>query len=120
VFKVATANLSAISDAELDIRLQALSVDLAIAGERIEPGPAARKRLRQVFRGVVLTVAGILFAAQTGGLTLLLCVAGVAGMIDVLEEDAAAVKLQFRLSSDLERYNGAYESIAIEKANRAW
>ena len=52
------------------------------------------KRLRKVFRGVVLTVAGILFAAQTGGVTLLLCVAGVADIIDVLEEDAAALRLQ--------------------------
>ena len=120
MFKTATANFSTISDAELDARLQTLTVDLAIAGEKIEPALTARKRLRQVFRGVVLTVAGILFAAPTGGLMLLLCVAGVADIIDVLEEDAAAMKLQNRLRDDLERYSGVYQRIAVEKANRDW
>lgn len=106
------------SDAELDARLQSLSVDLAMAGEKIEPGLVGCKRARQVLRGVVLTVAGILFAAPTGGLSLLLCVAGVSDMIDVLEEDVAAVKRQTTLRSDLERYSGLYERIAVEKARR--
>jgi len=120
VFKTATANFSTISDAELDARLQTLTVDLAIAGEKIEPALAARKRSRQVFRGVVLTVAGILFAAQTGGVTLLLCVAGVADIIDVLEDDAATLRLHVRLRDDLERLTGIYQRIAVEKANRDW
>ena len=109
-----------ISDAALDARLQALAIDLAVADANISPPSAARKRSRKVFRGVVLTVAGILFAAQTGGVTLLLCVAGVADIIDVLEEDAAAVRLQARLRGDLEQYDGVYERIAIEKARREW
>ena len=108
------------SDAALDARLHALAIDLAIADASISPPSTARKRSRKVFRGVVLTVTGILFAAQTGGLTLLLCVPGVADIIDVLEEDAAAVRLQARLRRALEQYNGAYERIAIEKANRDW
>ena len=108
------------SDAELDSRLQALSVDLAIADSKIEASVAARKRARKVTRGVVLTAAGILFAAQSGGLTLLLCVAGAIDMIDVLEEDAAAVKLQAQLRGDLERYDEMYERIAAEKARRDW
>ena len=116
----ATGNLSAISDAALDARLQALAIDLAVADAKISLPSAARKRSRKVFRGVVLTVAGILFAAQTGGLSLLLCVAGGADIIDVLEEDAAAVRLQARLRRDLELYNSAYERIAIEKARRDW
>ena len=116
----ATGNLSVISDAALDARLHALAIDLAIADASISPPSTARKRSRKVFRGVVLTVAGILFAAQTGGLTLLLCVPGVADIIDVLEDDAAAVRLQARLRRALEQYNGAYERIAIEKANRDW
>jgi hypothetical protein len=109
-----------LSDAALDARLQALAVDLAVAHANISPPSAARKRSRKVFRGVVLTVAGILFAAQTGGLTLLLCVAGVVDLIDVLEEDAATMRLQARARRALEQYNGAYERIAIEKANRDW
>jgi len=120
VFKTATANFSTISDAELDARLQALTVDIAIAGEKIEPALVARKRSRQVFRGVVLMIAGLLFSAQTGGVTLILCVAGVADLIDVLEEDAAALRLQARLRDDLERYLGIYQRIAVEKANRDW
>ncbi len=109
-----------ISDAALDARLQVLAIDLAIADANISPPSAARKRSRKVFRGVVLTVAGILFAAQTGGLSLLLCVSGGMDIIDVLEEDAAAVRLQARLRGDLEQYNGAYERIAIERARRDW
>ena len=109
-----------ISDAALDTRLQALSIDLAIADANISPPSTARKRSRKVFRGVVLTVAGLLFAAQTGGLSLLLCVGGGMDIIDVLEEDAAAVRLQARLRGDLEHYNGAYERIAMEKARRDW
>ena len=116
----ATGNLSVISDAALDARLQALAIDLVVADANISPPSAARKRSRKVFRGVVLTVAGILFAGQTGGLTLLLCVPGVADIIDVLEEDVAAVRLQVGLRGDLEQYNGAYERIAIEKARRDW
>ena len=116
----ATGNLSVISDAALDARLQTLAVELAVADANISPPAAARKRSRKVFRGVVLTVAGILFAAQTGGLTLLLCVPGVADIIDVLEEDAAAVRLQVRMRGDLEQYSGVYERIAVEKARRDW
>ena len=118
--QVATGNLSVISDAALDARLQALSIDLAVADANISSPSAARKRSRKVFRGVVLTVAGILFAAQTGGLTLLLSVAGIVDLIDVLEDDAAAMRLQVRLRSDLKQYNGTYERIAIEKARRDW
>ena len=115
-----TGNLSRISDAALDARLQALAVDLALADAAISPPAAARKRSRKVFRGVVLTVAGLLFAAQTGGLTLLLCVAGAADIIDVLEEDAVTLRLHVRLRDDLERYAGIYQRIAVEKANRDW
>jgi hypothetical protein len=120
VVQVATGNLSVISDAALDARLQALAIDLAVADANISPPSAARKRSRTVFRGVALTVVGILFAAQTGGLTLLLCVSGIADLIDVLEGDATAVRLQVRLRGDLEHYHGAYERIAIEKARRDW
>jgi len=120
VLQGATGNLSAISDAALDARLQALAIDLAVADAKISPPSAARKRSRKVFRGVVLTVAGILFAAQTGGLSLLLCVAGGTDIIDVLEEDAAAVRLQARLRSDLQQFSGAFERIAIEKSRRDW
>jgi len=115
-----TGDLSVIPDAALDARLQALAVDLALADATISPASAARKRLRKVFRGVVLTVAGLLFSAQTGGVTLLLCVAGVVDIIDVLEEDAAALRLQVRLRGDLERYMGVYQRIAVEKARRDW
>jgi hypothetical protein len=73
-----------------------------------------------VFRGVVLTVAGILFATPTGGLTLLLSVIGVADLVDALEDDAVALRLQARLRTDLERYNLLYQRIAVEKANRDW
>lgn len=115
-----TSDLSALPDAALEARLQALAVDLALADATISPASAARTRTRKVFRGVVLTVAGIVFAAQTGGVTLLLCVAGIADIIDVLEEDAAAMRLQVRLKDDLERYYGVYQRIAVEKANRDW
>lgn len=108
------------SDAELDSRLQALSFDLAIADAKIEPDAAARKRRRKVFRGVVLTAAGILFAAQTSGLTLLLCVIGIVDMLDVLEEDVEAVRRHAQLRGDLERYHELYERIAAEKARRDW
>ena len=118
MFQAATT--SAIVDVELDARLQALAADVAVAGEKIELTSASRKRARQVLRAVVLTVAGILLAAPTGGLTLLLCIAGVTDMIDVLEEDSAAVKLQSRLRSDLERYNDLYERIAAERSRRTW
>ena len=109
-----------ISDAALDARLQALAVDLSLADAAISPASTARKRSRKVFRGVVLTVAGILFSAQTGGVTLILCVAGVADIIDVLEEDAAALRVQVRLRGDLERYMSVYQRIAVEKARRDW
>ena len=109
-----------ISDAALDARLQALAVDLSLADATISPASAVRKRSRKVFRGVVLTVAGLLFSAQTGGLTLLLCVSGIADIIDVLEEDAAAMKVQVRLRDDLERYMSVYQRIAVEKARRDW
>ena len=52
--------------------------------------------------------------------TLLLCVAGVADLIDVLEEDTAALRLQVRLKDHLEGYTGVYQRIAVEKANRDW
>ena len=120
MFKTATANFSTISDAALDARLQDLATDLALADAAISPPEAARKRSRKLFRGVVLTVAGLLFAAQTGGVTLLLCVAGVVDIIDVLEEDAATLRLHVRLRDDLERYAGIYKRIAVEKANRDW
>lgn len=112
--------LSTISDVELDARLQALALELALADTTIPPASAARTRARKVFRGVVLTVAGILFAAQTGGVTLLLCVAGVVDLIDVLEEDAVALRLQVQLKDHLEGYTGVYQRIAVEKANRDW
>lgn len=108
------------SDAELDSRLQALSVDLAIANAKLDPGGTTGRRARKVFRGVVLTAAGLLLAAQTGGLTLLLCVAGVVDMIDVFEEDAVAVELQVELRSDLEQYDELFRRIAAEKARRDW
>jgi hypothetical protein len=120
VVQAATRDLSAISDAALDARLQALALELALADAAIPPASDARARSRKVFRGVVLTVAGILFAAQTSGVTLLLCVAGVADLIDVLEEDAAALRLQVRLKDHLEGYTGVYQRIAVEKANRDW
>lgn len=113
-------DLSTISDAGLDARLQALALELALADAAISPASAARKRSRKVLRGVVLTVAGVLFAAQTGGVTLLLCVAGVADLIDVLEDDAATLRLQVRLRDDLERFTGVYQRLAVEKANRDW
>ena len=116
----AAGNLAVVSDAALDARLQALAVDLALADANIAPPAVARKRSRKVFRGIVLTVVGILFAAQTGGLTLLLCVSGVMDLIDVLEEDAAAVRLQTRLRAALEQYNGVYQRIAIERSRRDW
>ena len=109
-----------VSDAELDSRLQALALELALADAAIPPASDARARARKVLRGVVLTAAGILFAAQTGGVTLLLCVAGVADLIDVLEEDAAGLRLQVRLKDHLEGYTGVYQRIAVEKANRDW
>ena len=112
--------LSATTDDELNARLQALAADLAVAGSKIEPASAARRLLRKLFRGVVLTVAGILFAASTGGLTLLLCVVGVIDMIDVLEEDFAAVRLRTQLRNELERHNALYERIAAEKEHRGW
>jgi len=115
-----TGELSTISDTALDARLQDLALELALADAAISPASDARTRLRKMLRGVVLTVAGILFAAQTGGVTLLLCVAGVADLIDVLEEDAAALRLQLRLKDHLEGYTGVYQRIAIEKANRDW
>jgi hypothetical protein len=120
VIRRATGDLSTLSDAALDSRLQALAVDLTLADAAIAAPSAARKRSRKVFRGVVLTVAGILFATQSGGLTLLLSVIGVADLIDALEEDAAALRLQARLRSDLERLNVVYQRIAVEKANRDW
>jgi len=100
--------------------VQVLAVDLALADAAISAPSAGRKRSRKVFRGVVLTVVGILFAAQTGGLTLLLSVIGVADLVDALEDDAVALRLQARLRSDLERYNVLYQRIAIEKSNRDW
>jgi hypothetical protein len=120
VFQRAPGDLSTISDAALDARLHELAVDLALADAAISAPSAERKRSRKVFRGVGLTVAGILFGAQTGGLTLLLCVPGIADLIDVLEEDAAALRLQVRLRSDIERFNVVYQRIAVEKANRDW
>ena len=113
-------HLSATTDDELNARLQALAADLAVIDSRIEPTSAAGRRTRKLFRGVVLTVAGILFAAPTGGLTLLLSVVGVTDMIDVLEDDFAAVRLRTQLLSELERHNGLYERIAAEKEHRGW
>ncbi len=113
-------DLSTISDDGLDARLHTLAVELALADAAVAPPSAGRKCARKVFRGVVLTVAGILFAVQTGGLTLLLSVIGVADLIDALEDDAAALRVQGRLRSDLERYNVLYQRIAVEKANRDW
>ncbi len=112
--------LSATTDDELNARLLALAADLAIADSKIEPASAAGRRSRKLFRGVVLTVAGILFAASTGGLTLLLCVVGVIDMVDVLEEDFAAVRLRTQLRGELERHNALYERIAAEKEHRGW
>jgi hypothetical protein len=120
VVQAATRDLSTISDATLDARLQALALELALADSAIPSASDARMRSRKVFRGVVLTVAGILFAAQTGGVTLVLCVAGVADLIDVLEQDAATLRLQVRLKDHLEGYMGVYQRIAVEKANRDW
>ena len=116
----ATGFLASMSDAELDSRLQSLAADLAIADSKIESQAAARTRARKVARGVVLTVAGILFAAQSGGLTLLLCAIGAVDMLDALEADAAQVKLQAQLRSDLQRYDELYRRIAAEKARRDW
>lgn len=119
MFEGATAgDLSAISDAELDTRLQSLTVDLAVGEAKIEASSGGRKRARKVFRGVVLTIAGILFATQTGGLTLIISVIGVADMIDAFEEDIAARSLQVQLRQDFERYNDLFERIAVEKARR--
>src|SRR5262245_14525471 len=111
-------DFSAVSDAELDVQLHSLAVDLAIADSKIEPTSAARKRLRRFFRGIALNVAGILLAGPTGGLTLFLCVGGVTDMIDVLEEHAAAKKLQIQSRSDLEGYGLLYDRFAAEKARR--
>ena len=111
-------DLSAIPDAELDARLQTLTVDLAIAESKIQSSSTGRRRARKVVRGVVLNVAGLLFAASTSGVTLLICVAGVKDMVDVFEEDAAAMKLQTQLRHDAERYNELYERIAVERAYR--
>lgn len=112
--------LSATTDDELNARLQALAADLAIVDSRLEPTFAAGRRTRKLLRGVVLTVAGILPAAPTGGLTLLLSVMGVIDMIDVLEDDVAAVCLRTQLRNELERHNGLYERIAAEKEHRGW
>jgi hypothetical protein len=119
VFEGETAgDLSAISDAELDARLQSLAVDLAIGGAKVEASSGGRKRARKMVRGVALTIAGILFATQTGGLTLIISVTGVADMIDAFEEEIAARSLQVQLRQDFERYNDLYERIAAEKASR--
>ena len=115
-----SGHLLSTSDDELNARLVALAADLAIADSKVEPRSAAGRRSRKLFRGVVLTVAGILFAAATGGLTLLLCVVGMIDMIDVLEEDFAAVRLRTRLRNELERHNALYERIAAEKEHRGW
>jgi hypothetical protein len=110
----------ATSDDELNARLQVLAADLAIADSKIEPTSAAGRRSRKLCRGVVLTVAGILLAASTGGLTLLLCMMGVIDMVDVLEEDFAASRLRTQLRNELERHNALYERIAAEKEHRGW
>jgi len=112
--------LLATSDDELNARLQALAAELAIADAKIEPMSAAGKRSRKLFRGVVLTVSGILLAASTGGLTLLLSVVGVIDMVDVLEEDFAAARLRMQLRSELKRHNALYERIAAAKEHRGW
>ena len=108
------------SDAELDARLETMAVDLAVADAKFAPVIGGHGRSRRVLRGVVLTVAGILFAAQTSGLTLLLCVTGIADIIDVIEDEAAGRKLQVRLRDDLERHKSVYERIVAEKERRDW
>ena len=120
MLNTATANFSWMSDAELDARLEAMAVDLAVADAKFVPGMPERKRSRRVFRGVILTVTGVLFAAQTSGLTLLLCVTGVADIIDVIEDEAATRRLQVQLRDDLERYKSIYERIVAEKERRDW
>jgi hypothetical protein len=121
VFEVGKiGHLSATTDDELNARLQALAADLAIVDSRFEPTFAAGRRTRKLLRGVVLTVAGILLAAPTGGLTLLLSVMGVIDMADVLEDDVAAVRLRMQLRNELERHNALYERIAAEKEHRGW
>jgi hypothetical protein len=114
-----TNELSKISDASLIARLENLVIDLAISDTKMLTTCTARSRSRRMFRGVALTVVGTLLAAPTGGLALLLCVTGIADLIDVLEEDAAAVKLQTELRNDLERYDRAFKRIASEHTRRA-
>ena len=111
-------DVASMSDAELDARLQALAVDLAVGDSKIQGPTATRRRARKVFRGVVLTVAGILFAAQTGGLTLIISVTGVADMVDAFEDEIAARSQQVQLRRDFERYNDLYERIAGETRRR--
>jgi hypothetical protein len=114
-----TTELSTISDASWNARLQNLAIDLAIADTKASATSTTRMRARRMFRGVALTVGGIFLAAPTGGLALLLCVTGIADLVDVLEEEAAAVELQTELRNDLERYDRVFERIASEQTRRA-
>jgi len=112
-------DLTSLSGAGLDARLQALAIEIAVAESKIEPPAAGRKRTRKLVRGVALNVFGLVMSVPTGGISLIICAAGVKDMVDVVEEDATVMNMQIRLRQDLERFKRTYDAIAAEKARRA-
>lgn len=81
-----------------DVELVALSGELAAEirgiGKLIESEAAVRKRTRKILRGTVFNFVGLAAAAPTGGLSLVLCAAGLFDWADGLVDDARAMNEQ--------------------------
>lgn len=81
-----------------DTALVALSGELAaevrILRKQVESEAAIRKRTRKILAGTVFNFVGLAAAAPTGGLSLVLCAAGLFEWADGLVEDARAMNEQ--------------------------
>jgi len=81
-----------------DVELVALSRELAAElrgiARLLESEAAARKRTRRILRGTVFNFVGLAAAAPTGGLSLILCAAGLFDWADGLVDDARAMNEQ--------------------------
>ncbi len=81
--------------------LVALSRELAAEirgyGRLIETDETTRKRTRRILRGTMLNFVGLAAAVPTGGLSLVLCAAGLLDWADGLVDDAKAMNEQLEL-----------------------
>jgi hypothetical protein len=90
-------DISGLSDSRLIERFYQVLGDIRVYEAQLESENRRRQRSQKVFRGTLLNFVGLVAAVPTGGVTLVLCAAGMLDWADAIVDDAKAINQQMAL-----------------------